>query len=121
MDVFLAQEEATGSSMLPLLMIVALFAIFYFLLIRPQQKRRREAAHMQAELAVGDEVVTVGGLHGTIAEMDDQTVILETSEGIFSRYERAAIGRRISGIADESTGTDFEPGSDTFREQRDKD
>jgi preprotein translocase subunit YajC len=120
MDVFLAQNEPTGGSALPLLMIVALFAIFYFLLIRPQQKRRREATQMQSELAVGDEVVTVGGLHGTIAELDDQTVILETSEGIFSRYERGAIGRRVT-VADESADTDAGSGSGSVREQRDKD
>jgi preprotein translocase subunit YajC len=121
MDVFLAQDEPTGGGALPLIMIVALFAIFYFLLIRPQQKRRREAAQMQSELAVGDEVVTVGGLHGTIAEMDDQTVILETSEGIFSRYERGAIGRRVSGAEDETAEADADTDTETLREQRDKD
>jgi preprotein translocase subunit YajC len=111
----LAQDEA-GGGMLPLLMIVALFAIFYFLLIRPQQKRKREAMQMQSELTVGDQVVTVGGLHGTIAELDEQTAVLETSEGIFSRYERAAIGRRIEEI---STETEADPGSDPIQ-HRDK-
>lgn len=117
MDVLLAQGEGEGGGILPLLMIVALFAIFYFLLIRPQQKRKREAMRMQSDLGVGDQVVTVGGLHGTIAEMDDQTVILETSEGIFSRYERGAIGRRIE---EATAGTEADPGTDPVQ-HRDKD
>jgi preprotein translocase subunit YajC len=117
MNVLLAQDDAGGGG-LTLLMIVALFAIFYFLLIRPQQKRKREAIYMQSLLAVGDQVVTVAGLHGTIAEMDEQTVVLETSEGIFSRYDRAAIARRI----EEETDADAEPepGSDPVQ-RRDKD
>jgi preprotein translocase subunit YajC len=92
--VFLAQDGGGGGdSLVPLLMIVALFAIFYFLLIRPQQKRRREVLQLQANLKEGDQVVTIGGLHGTVAELDDRTVILETSEGVFARYERGAIAR----------------------------
>lgn len=117
MDVLLAQEGEAGGGMLPLLMIVALFAIFYFLLIRPQQKRKREAVQMQSELAEGDQVVTVGGLHGTIAEMDEQTVVLETSEGVYSRYERAAIGRRVEESGAEA---DADPGADPVQ-YRDKD
>lgn len=117
MDVFLAQAEGGGSSLLPLLMIVALFAIFYFLLIRPQQKRRREVVQTQASLTEGDQVVTIGGLHGTIAELDDRTVILETSEGVFARYERGAIARVVppeEGRSEADTG----PGQ---IEQHDKD
>jgi preprotein translocase subunit YajC len=121
MDVFLAQDEPTGGGGAFLLMMVALVAIFYFLIIRPQSKRRREAAQLQRELSVGDEVVTVGGLHGTIAELDEQTVILETSEGIFSRYDRGAIGRRVSGAEDEIAESDAEADPETLREQRDKD
>lgn len=117
---FLAQGEGGGGSILPLLMIVALFAIFYFLLIRPQQKRRREAAQMQGELAEGDEVVTVGGLHGTVAELDEQTVILETSDGVYSRYERGAIGRRVTSAAEPDTASAAEE-VNPISEQRDKD
>lgn len=134
MDVFLAQEETAegGSLLFPLLMIVGLFAIFYFLLIRPQRKRRDQQTQLQSGLAVGDEVVTIGGLYGTIAELDDQTVILETSEGVYSRYARGAISQKVNteeAVADgasDLTETDSEPGpnaensgSDTVVEHRD--
>ena len=123
---FLAQEGGEGGSLIPLLMIVLLFAVMYFLLIRPQQKRRREALEMQTRLAVGDEVVTIGGLYGTIAELDEdgETVILETSEGNFSRYARAAISRVVSSRQSSSDSeteseSDSESTADTVVEQRD--
>ena len=59
---------------MPLLMIVLLFGVMYFMMIRPQQKRRREAQQMQSTLGPGDEVVTIGGLHGTVVAADDETV-----------------------------------------------
>jgi preprotein translocase subunit YajC len=115
---FLAQEGGgEGSGLVPLLMIVLLFAVMYFLLIRPQQKRRREALEMQSRLAVGDEVVTIGGLYATVAELDEdgETVILETSEGVYSRYARAAISRVVSSTdsSAEPSSTDSEPESDS--------
>lgn len=54
-----------NAGMMNIVMIVAMFAIFYFLLIRPQQKRQKAVAQMQNELAKGDAIITIGGLHGT--------------------------------------------------------
>lgn len=123
---FLAQEGGEGSGLIPLLMIVLLFAVMYFLLIRPQQKRRREAMEMQSRLSVGDEVVTIGGLYGTVAELDEdgETAILETSEGVYSRYARAAIARVVSSSqpsndSEPTSESDSESTSDAVVEQRD--
>lgn len=106
---FLAQEsgsEGGGGLLFPLLMIVGLFAIFYFLMIRPNKRRRQMVEKLQSELSVGDEVMTSSGLYGTIAELDDKTVILETSEGVYSRYARGAIMEVVSGSSPE-------PGAET--------
>ena len=84
---------------MPLLMIVLLFGVMYFMMIRPQQKRRREAAQMQSELGIGDEVVTIGGLYGTVAGVDDETVTLEVAPGVHTRYARPAIARVVSQAA----------------------
>jgi preprotein translocase subunit YajC len=112
---FLAQDDTGGGEggglLVPLLMIVGLFAIFYFLLIRPQRRRRDQQARLQSELAVGDEVVTIGGLYGTVAELDDKTVILETSDGVYSRYARAAISQVTT-----SHATDTDADSDAIPE-----
>ncbi|MFJ8580758.1 preprotein translocase subunit YajC [Micromonospora sp. NPDC093277] len=77
----------------PILMIALLFGVMYFMMIRPQQKRRREAEQMQSALGAGDEVVTIGGLYGTVTQVDDETVLLEVAPGVQTRYARPAIAR----------------------------
>jgi preprotein translocase subunit YajC len=107
--VFFAGESgdaAGGGSFVPLLMIVLLFAVMYFLLIRPQQKRRQQAVRMQSELAVGDEVITVGGLYGTIAAMDDEAVSLEVAPGVQTRYARSAVARVVTSIRQETADSE---------------
>jgi preprotein translocase subunit YajC len=63
-----------GSGMFPM---IAIFMIFYFLLIRPQQKRQKEQAAMIKSVEKGDDVVTVGGLHGKVVGVSDDTLTLE--------------------------------------------
>lgn len=97
MDVFLGQQDTEGGSPLFLiLMMVALFAMIYFLFIRPNRRRKLVMESLQSKLAVGDEVMTSSGLYGTVAELDEKTVILETSEDVYSRYARAAIVEVVS-------------------------
>lgn len=82
-----------GGSLVPLVMIALLFVAMYFMMIRPQQKRRRELEQMQSSLTAGDEVVTIGGLYGTVAAVDDETVTLEVAPGVRVRYAKPAIAR----------------------------
>lgn len=91
-----AQESGGAGGFTPILMIVLLFGVMYFMMIRPQQKRRREAATMQSSLGHGDEVVTIGGLYGTVVGVDDETVLLEVAPGVQSRYARPAIARVVT-------------------------
>lgn len=91
---FAASSNSGGSdSLLPLLLLVGLFALMYFMVIRPQSQRRKQAHAMQASITAGSEVVTIGGLYGTVTEIDDDTVTLEVAPGITNRYARAAIGK----------------------------
>ena len=76
-------------------MIVVLFGVMYFLMIRPQQRRRREAEQMQSSIGPGDQVVTIGGLYGTVTSIDDETVMLEVAPGVQTRYARPAIARVV--------------------------
>ncbi|WP_373892915.1 preprotein translocase subunit YajC [Virgibacillus natechei] len=71
--------------------IILMFVIFYFLLIRPQQKRQKKVRQMQSDLQKGDAVVTIGGFHGVIHAIDEQTVIIASSDGIKLTYDRSAI------------------------------
>ena len=60
-----------------LIYIVALFAIFYFLFIRPQKKKDKELKEMRDSLAVGDTIVTIGGIVANIAKIEEETVVIE--------------------------------------------
>jgi preprotein translocase subunit YajC len=90
-----AQASGGGASLTPLLFLALLFGVMYFLMIRPQQKRRREAQQMQAGIGPGDEIVTIGGLYGTVTGVDDDTVTLEVAPGVHARYARGAIARVV--------------------------
>ncbi len=96
---FLAAQAAGAGSFTPLLFIVLLFGVMYFLMIRPQQKRRREAMQMQATLAPGDQIVTIGGLHATVVSIDDDVVTVEIAPGVNARYARPAIARVVKPAA----------------------
>src|SRR5690349_19738901 len=84
----LAANSTGGSSYSLILMMVLLFGAMYFLMIRPQQKRRRAMQEMQSAIGPGDEVITIGGLYGTVIEIDDETVTLEVAPGVTNRYAR---------------------------------
>ena len=69
-----------------------LFAVvFYFLLIRPQSKRQKEHKRMVEALAKGDEVVTMGGIAGRIAELGDNFLTVEVADGVQIKVRRAAV------------------------------
>jgi preprotein translocase subunit YajC len=66
----LLQAQGGGSAMPMLLMMVAIFAIMYFFMIRPQQKKQKEIQKFQNQLAEGTQVVTGGGIYGTVKSVD---------------------------------------------------
>ena len=109
--VFIAAPAQGGGSFTPLLLIVLLFGVMYFMMIRPQQKRRREAQQMQSALGTGDEIVTIGGLHGTVVNVADDVVAVEVSPGVTVRFARPAIAKVVrqetaAVVDDEPVGTD---------------
>lgn len=70
--------------------IILMIVIFYFLLIRPQQKRQRQIQEMQAALQKGDEIITIGGIHGVIDSIDEDTIII-TSNNSKLTFDRGAV------------------------------
>ncbi len=77
--------------------ILAIVVIFYFLLLRPQQKQEKNRRHMLAALKVGDDVVTSGGMHGTVASMDADTVTVRVDQKIKLTFDRSGIARVLGG------------------------
>jgi preprotein translocase subunit YajC len=94
--VLLAADNQGGGGYTIFIFLALLFAAMYFLMIRPQQKRRRQIQEMQSSIGIGDEVVTVGGLYGTVREIDDERVTLEVAPGVTNRFARAAIGQVVT-------------------------
>ena len=78
-----------------LILLPVFFAVFYFLLIRPQQKRVKEHAELVRSLEPGDDVLTNGGLYGTLTTIDGQIAELEIADGVVVRIQRAAIAELI--------------------------
>ena len=63
-----------------IVMLVLLLVLFYFMLIRPENKRKKAAEELRNSLKKGDKVTTIGGIVGTIVQVNDATIIIETSE-----------------------------------------
>jgi len=83
--------------MIFLMQMAAIFAIFYFLLIRPQRKEQERHRTMIAELKKGDEVVTSGGIIGTVVHVQEDRLTIKTGENTRLLVERARIARVVTG------------------------
>jgi preprotein translocase, YajC subunit len=71
--------------------MIFIFIIFYFLLIRPQQKRQKEHQKLVASLQTGDQVVTNAGIHGTITNVKDKTVLVRVADNVKIEFDRGSI------------------------------
>ncbi|QOR65665.1 preprotein translocase subunit YajC [Cytobacillus suaedae] len=71
--------------------LILMFAIFYFLLIRPQQKRQKAVREMQSSIKKGDKVITVGGFHGIVDAIDEDTIVLKAGDGARLTFDRQAV------------------------------
>lgn len=72
-----------------------MFVVIYFFMIRPQQKKMKQEKQFEADLKVGDRVITKSGLHGKIAELGETTIVLETMSGKL-KMERSSISMEMS-------------------------
>ncbi|KAF1721106.1 preprotein translocase subunit YajC [Pseudoxanthomonas wuyuanensis] len=87
-----AGAAPAGGGLGMLVMPVALIAIMYFLMIRPQMKRAKEHKAMLDKLSKGDEVITSGGIAGTVTDIGDSFITVEVADGVRLRVQKAAIG-----------------------------
>lgn len=100
MSVFVsaAAPAAQPNAIVSLLPLLAIGVVMYFLMIRPQQKKQRAQRELISQLEVGDEVLTIGGVYGTIRaiDADSDDVILEVAPGSTIRMVRGAIARPVN-------------------------
>ncbi len=77
---FLADTPAQGGGMTStIIMLVIMIAVFYFMLIRPENKRKKEAENMRSSVKVGDKITTIGGILGTVVNVKEDRIVIETS------------------------------------------
>jgi preprotein translocase subunit YajC len=96
MDVVLVTlAQAGGGALAQLIPLLLIIVVFYFLIIRPQQARARQQRQLVASLGMGDRVVTIGGLHGTIQSVDEDTIRLEIAPETVVTFSKAAVARRL--------------------------
>ena len=86
----LLQEGATGGST-QLIMFGLIAVVFYFFMMRPQMKKNKEARTFRESLGTGDKVITAGGIHGKILEVNDTNVLISTDGSGKLRVEKASI------------------------------
>ena len=93
MTAFLMQAAPAGANGggLMWIFLIAMFVIMYFFMIRPQNKKQKEIANFRKSLQVNQKVITAGGIHGVIKEINDTDVILEIASNVRIRIDKNSI------------------------------
>jgi preprotein translocase subunit YajC len=97
-----------------LIILVALFALMWLLLIRPQRRRQVEQARIQDVLEPGDEILTAGGIHGTVRKVEDEIVYVEIAAGTTVRLDR----RAVAGVESEPEPEELEGAEEPEERER---
>jgi len=95
-SILLQAGNGSGGGSFQILFFVAIAAIFYFFMIRPQQKKQKDQKKFIQEVKKGDQVVTVGGIHGKVISVDDMTIILEVDRGAKITFEKSSVSLEAS-------------------------
>ena len=92
MTVFLqAPAAAPGGGSMMWIFLIAMFAIMYFFMIRPQNKKQKEIANFRKSLQVNQKVITAGGIHGVIKEINDNDIVPEIASNVRIRIDKNSI------------------------------
>lgn len=102
----LLQAGSPASSPLPILLLFgALFIVFYFFMIRPQTKKAKDQKNFINEIKKGDKVVTIGGVHGKVAKVDEDTFLVEVDSNTKLRIEKSVISMDFTKAANSRAAT----------------
>ena len=89
-------QAAGGGGYQMIIMLALMFGVFYFFMIRPQMKKQKEQKQFKSAVKKGDKIVTIGGIHAKIKEVNETTVMVETDGGAKMRIEKSAISMDYS-------------------------
>ena len=79
-----------------IIVIVVLFVLMWLLLVRPQRRRSQQQLVMQDNLRKGDEIITAGGLHGTVVSIEDDVLEIEIAKDVVTRLDRRAVAALVT-------------------------
>ena len=89
-----AQSQSGSSALLTMFLpLIIIFVLFYFLLVIPQKKQQKKHKEMIESIEKGDEVVTIGGIHGTVVSKKENTVVIKVDDGTSIEFSKSAISR----------------------------
>ena len=86
-----APAGAAGGGSMMWIMLIAMFVIMYFFMIRPQNKKQKEIANFRKSLQVNQNVITAGGIHGVIKEINDDYIVLEIASNVKIKIDKNPI------------------------------
>ncbi len=95
-EIVLLQISGGGAGTMNLVFIGGILLVFYFFMIRPQQKKQKDQKKFIGDIKKGDLVVTLGGIHGKISAIDENTITLEVDRGAKIKMEKSSISFEAS-------------------------
>jgi len=95
-SILLQGQSDGGGSASFLILMVGMLAVFYFFILRPQQKKQKTQKKFTSDIKRGDPVVTVGGIHGKVFEINDDSVVLEVEKGGKIKFDKTSISFEAS-------------------------
>ncbi len=93
-----ATTPSDGGGYTQIIFFVGIAVVFYFFMIRPQQKKQKNQKKFLGEIKKGDAVVTIGGLHGKVHSLNENTITLEVDKGTKMVFEKSSISLEASKI-----------------------
>ena len=90
-----APEGGMAAGLMQFLPFILIIVVFYFFMIKPQQQKQKELDTMRSELKKGDKVVTASGLRAKVAEVKEETIVLEIADGVKAEFEKTTVSQVI--------------------------
>ncbi len=109
-----------GGMMSTILMMVLIIVVFYFFMIRPQTKKQKEIENKRNALKKGDKVVTAGGIHGIIKEINDDTMLITIADGVRIKVDKTSVYALDSAAPAKKSEEDTPKGGKDDKEQQDE-
>ncbi len=97
------QQGSGGSQYSGIIMMVLIIIVFYFFMIRPQLKKAKDQKNYREGIKKGDKVVTIGGIHGKIVEVNDKTFVIEVEGGTRLKIEKGAVSMEFTATLNQTT------------------